>query len=186
MQWTGVNPRAVGVWRTDVNSRADIARFCPQDPMEIQQTGVNLKAISVQQTGVNLRTGIARFHRQIPIRTGKCIRDPHVTWEILTIIGGPYRAEESRYTCNRYAKEARNSPQALMHKAYKHPMTNTQRRSEDIVFTEADAKRVLHPHINTLLITVRVANSNVQRMLVDNDNVVDILYWDAYKKTGLI
>ena len=73
-----------------------------------------------------------------------------------------------------------------MHEADKYPAKNTQRRSEDIVFIEADAKQVHHPHTDTLVITVRVANSNVHIMLVDNGSVVNILYWDVYKKTGLI
>ena len=42
-----------------------------------------------------------------------------------------------------------------------------------------------HPHTNALVITVRVANSNVHSMLVDNGSVVDIIYLDAYKKMGL-
>ena len=42
-----------------------------------------------------------------------------------------------------------------------------------------------HPHTNALVITVRVANSNVHSMLVDNGSIVDIIYLDAYKKMGL-
>ena len=56
---------------------------------------------------------------------------------------------ESSSACDRYAKEARNLPQALMHKADKHPTTNTQWGFEDFVFTEADDKRVHHPHTDT-------------------------------------
>ena len=69
-----------------------------------------------------------------------------------------------------------------MHKAEKHHTINTQQGSKDIIFTEADPKRVHHPHIDALVITVRVANSNVHGMLVDNGSAIDILYWDAYKK----
>ena len=36
-----------------------------------------------------------------------------------------------------------------------------------------------------MVITVRVANSNVHRMLIDDGNVVDIIYLDAYKKMRL-
>ena len=42
-----------------------------------------------------------------------------------------------------------------------------------------------HPHVDALVITTRVANSNVHRMLVDNRSVVDIIYLDAYKRMGL-
>ena len=36
-----------------------------------------------------------------------------------------------------------------------------------------------------MVITGRVANSNVHRMLVDNGSTVDIIYLDAYKRMGL-
>ena len=36
-----------------------------------------------------------------------------------------------------------------------------------------------------MLITARVANSNVNKMLIDNGNVMDIIYLDAYKKISL-
>ena len=37
-----------------------------------------------------------------------------------------------------------------------------------------------HLHSDALVITVKMANSIVHRMLVDNDSATDILYWDAY------
>ena len=89
----------------------------------------------------------------------KHIEDPHVTREVLTIIRGPHRAGDSRSACDRYAKEARNPVQALVHKADKHPTRNTEQGPKDIVFTEANAKWVHHPHTNALVITVRMANS---------------------------
>ena len=42
-----------------------------------------------------------------------------------------------------------------------------------------------HPYVDALVITARVTNSNVHRMLVDNGSIVDIIYLDAYKKIGL-
>ena len=147
-----------------------------------QQKGANLRAVSLQQMGVNPRAGIKRFHRRIPVGTEKRIRDPHVTREVLAITEGSHRVGESHSAHDWYAKEARNPPQTFVHKAEKHHAINTQRGSKDIIFTEADAKRVHYPHIDALVITVRVANSNVNGMLVDNGSPVDILYWDAYKK----
>ena len=45
---------------------------------------------------------------------------------------------------------------------------------------------IMHnPHENTLAITAEVANSLVHRFLVDSGSTVNILYWDAYQKTGL-
>ena len=36
-----------------------------------------------------------------------------------------------------------------------------------------------------MVIIARMANSNVHRMLVDNGSTVNIIYLDAYKRTGL-
>ena len=56
---------------------------------------------------------------------------------------------------------------------------------EDVVFIEVDARWVNHPHNDALVITARVANNNVHRMLVDNESVVDIIYLGTYKRMGL-
>ena len=53
------------------------------------------------------------------------------------------------------------------------------------IFTKTDASWVHHPHEDALVIPVKVANSLVHRMLVDSGSVVNILYWNAYQKTGL-
>ena len=72
-----------------------------------------------------------------------------------------------------------------MHKAHMHPTRSTRREPEDIVFMEVDTKWVHHPYTDALVITVKMASSFVHRMLVDNNNAADILYRDAYQKTGL-
>ena len=66
-----------------------------------------------------------------------------------------------------------------------HPTKNVGRELKDIVYTEADARWVHHPQVDALVITARVANNNVHRLLVDDNNVVDIIYLDAYKRMGL-
>ena len=43
-----------------------------------------------------------------------------------------------------------------------------------------------HPHNESFVITTRVANSNVHRILVHNGSIIDIIYLDAYKRMGLI
>ena len=56
---------------------------------------------------------------------------------------------------------------------------------DNIVFTQADASWVHHPHEDALVITTEVANSLVHGLLIDNGSAIDILYQDAYQKTGL-
>ena len=103
----------------------------------------------------------------------------------MTIISGPHVARNSLSARNMHAKEARNPPQAHVYKAAEHLTKSTRRELEATVFTEVDTRWVHHPHTDALVITVGVANSNVHRMLVDNNSAVDILYWDAYKRMGL-
>ena len=72
-----------------------------------------------------------------------------------------------------------------MHKVYIRLTKGAPQEHEDIVFIEADAKWVHYPYIDTLAITVKIANNIVHRMLVDNGSAVNILFWDAYEKIGL-
>ena len=67
-----------------------------------------------------------------------------------------------------------------MHRIDARSIKGITRESKDIVFTEADTKWVHHLHTDALVITVRIANSIVHRMLVDNDSAANILFWDAY------
>ena len=82
-------------------------------------------------------------------------------------------------------KEARIPPQIHVLKTEERPTKNARQELEDIVFTKADARWVNHPHVDALVITARVANSNVHRLLVDDGNTVDIIYLDAYKWMSL-
>ena len=82
-------------------------------------------------------------------------------------------------------KEARSAPITHLHMTYESLVKSAQRKLEDVVFTEVDTRWVHYPHSDALVITARVAHSNVHKMLVDNKIVVDIIYLDAYK-IGLI
>ena len=49
-----------------------------------------------------------------------------------------------------------------------------------IEFLEEDARRLHHPHDDALVISIRVRDYNTHRVLVDNGNSVDILYYPAF------
>ena len=51
-----------------------------------------------------------------------------------------------------------------------------------IGFSEEDARRLHHPHDNALVITLRVEDYNMYRVLVDNDSSIDILYYLAFQQ----
>ena len=51
-----------------------------------------------------------------------------------------------------------------------------------IEFLEEDARRLHHPHDNALVISIRVRDYNTHRVLVDNGNSIDILYYPAFQQ----
>ena len=55
-----------------------------------------------------------------------------------------------------------------------------RRESPIIGFSEDDARRLYHPHDDALVVSLRVGDYNVHRMLVDNGNSADILYYTAF------
>ena len=64
-----------------------------------------------------MRIEIAHSNRQSPVGTRKHVEDLPATEEVLTIIGGTNKIGGSHNTRDRYAKEAKNLPMALVHKA---------------------------------------------------------------------
>ena len=79
-------------------------------------------------------------------------------------------------------KEVQTLPLTNVHRMEKCLLKSAWRKLEDIIFTEADAKWVHHLHSDALVITTRIANSNIYRILVDNGSAIDIIYPNAYKK----
>ena len=49
-----------------------------------------------------------------------------------------------------------------------------------IGFIEEDARRLDHPHDDALVVSIRVGDYNTHRVLVDNGNSTDILYYLAF------
>ena len=47
---------------------------------------------------------------------------------------------------------------------------------EDIAFTEIDANWVHHLHEDALVITTKIVNSLIHRVLIDSGSTVNILY----------
>ena len=56
---------------------------------------------------------------------------------------------------------------------------------EDITFSEKDSHHFHHPHCDALVMKAMIANNNVHRILVDNESLVDILYFQAFERIGL-
>ena len=50
-----------------------------------------------------------------------------------------------------------------------------------IGFSEEDAQRLHHPHDDVLVISLRVGDYNMHRVLVNNDSSANILYYPAFQ-----
>ena len=61
----------------------------------------------------------------------------------------------------------------------------SRRESLVIGFSEEYVRRLYHPHDDALVVSVRVGDYNVHRMLVDNGSSADILYYPAFQQMGI-
>ena len=69
-----------------------------------------------------------------------------------------------------------------MQKTEERHAKQAQRELEDIVFTEANARWVHHPHVDALMITAQITNSNVHRLMVEDGSAANILYLNATRE----
>ena len=61
----------------------------------------------------------------------------------------------------------------------------TRRESPIIGFSEEDARRLHHPHDDALVVSIRVEDYNMHRVLVDNGSLANILYYLAFQQMGI-
>ena len=51
-----------------------------------------------------------------------------------------------------------------------------------IGFSKEDARRLYHPHDDALVVSLRIGDNNMHRVLVDNSSSTDILYYPAFQQ----
>ena len=60
-----------------------------------------------------------------------------------------------------------------------------RRESPIIGFSEEDARRLHHPHDNSLVVSIRVGDYNMHRVLVNNGSLTYILYYSEFQQMGI-
>ena len=67
------------------------------------------------------------------------------------------------------------------------PMYSVSRRDMEqvISFSNSDLRDIQLPHNDTLVVTLRIGNYDVQRVLIDQGSFVEVMYQDLYEKLGL-
>jgi hypothetical protein len=95
-----------------------------------------------------------------------------VVHEIHTISGGG----ESNSAKKAYARSMQGEVFSL-HR----PMKAAKMKSVVLSFSKENARGVVMPHDDALVVTLTVANHAIHRILVDNGSPADILYWPAFQ-----
>ena len=60
-----------------------------------------------------------------------------------------------------------------------------QKESPTIGFSEEDARRLHHPHDDALVVSIRIEDYNMHKVLIDNGSSADILYYLAFQQMGI-
>ncbi|XP_030941911.1 uncharacterized protein LOC115966923 [Quercus lobata] len=96
--------------------------------------------------------------------------------DIRMIIGGTVAAGSSKKARKTYLRMVQSVQ--LMG-----TVSKIARREGPIIwFLEEDARRLHHPHDDALVVSIRVGNYNMHRVLVDNGSSADILYYLAFQQ----
>ncbi|XP_065637273.1 uncharacterized protein LOC136070779 [Quercus suber] len=99
--------------------------------------------------------------------------------DIRMIVGGTAATGSSKKARKTYLRSVLN-----VHLTGSTP--NTARVESPIIgFTEEDARRLHHPHDDLLVVSIRVGDYNVHRVLIDNGSSADILYYPAFQQMGI-
>ena len=104
--------------------------------------------------------------------------------DVRTIFGGPETGDSSRARKS-YAREAKDLDGRQYVNMTEHIAKFSKMENVAITFTEEEAKKLLHPHNDALVISLRIANSRVHRILVDNGSSADILFKSALTRINL-
>ena len=100
--------------------------------------------------------------------------------EIHVISGGFAGGGESSSTRKAHLRSIRSAELGEVQSVSKIPRVDTT-----ITFSDSDMEGCQHPHDDPLVIRAIVANTTVQRVLVDNGSPADIIFASAFDKMGI-
>jgi hypothetical protein len=104
--------------------------------------------------------------REEPLQNQEVVREIH------TIARGIASEGDSNSARKAYARSLQGHEVYLIHRPSKAAMTD----SVVLSFSEEDARGVVMPHDDALVVTLTVANHGIHQILVDNGSSADILY----------
>jgi hypothetical protein len=104
-----------------------------------------------------------------------------VVKEIHTISGGIAGGGESNSARKAYARSMQGQEVYSLNR----PSKTAKIKPVVLSFSEEDARGVVMPHDDALVVTLTVANHGIHRILVDNGSSADILYYPAFQQMGI-
>jgi hypothetical protein len=108
------------------------------------------------------------------------LQNQEVVREIHTIFGGIIDGGKSNSARKAYAR----SMQGKVFSIHR-PMKATKMEAVVLSFSKEDARGVIMPYDDALVVTLTVANHAIHCILVDNGSSTDILYWPAFQQMGV-
>ena len=64
-------------------------------------------------------------------------------------------------------------------------LAKRQKSEEAIIFFKEDAKGFQFLHNDAMAVSLNIVNYNVHRILIDNESLIDILFYDAFSKMDI-
>ena len=113
------------------------------------------------------------LREQAPRRENEHLRPP--IGDIRMIVGGTATTGSSRKARKTYLKMVQNVQLTSS-------VPKMARRESPIIgFSEEDARRLHHPYDDALVVSIRVGDYNMHRVLVNNGSSANILYYPAFQ-----
>ena len=168
-RWTYLIPQTISAQRTDSGLMTVLQQMSMSRVVTTPQAVIGLIAKSAHPCRWNTpRLGENANH--IPERK-----------EVGMIFRGPRKVRNGRHTRDRYARKSKKRSQTMVQTTGSRLPECHVPQSDDIIFTQTDVSWVHNPHEDALVITAKVANSLIHRLLVDSGSAVNILYWGVYQ-----
>ena len=101
---------------------------------------------------------------------------------VVHTISGGSATGDSRTGRKAYVRHAREVIGGLQINMTEHIAKFSRKEGFEISFTEEEARKVIHPRTDSLVIEIKIANSKVLRVLVDIGSSADILFEGALRQ----
>ncbi|XP_059434412.1 uncharacterized protein LOC132167447 [Corylus avellana] len=95
--------------------------------------------------------------------------------------GGIAGGGQSNSAKKAYARKTQTEEVLTVQRPSKVP----RKDSMTLSFSEEDARGVMQPHDDPLVVIVTMANHMIHQILVDNGSSADVLYWPVFKQMGI-